>query len=123
MKFDNRNKGTIGETIAADYLVKHGFKIIEKNFHTKWGEIDLIATHDDKLIFVEVKLKVGDKFGAPEEMIGWAKIRQVKRAAQFYLLTKKEVVQKYNMYRVDAVCVVINNQGEVERISHYENLE
>lgn len=123
MKFDNRNKGAQGETIAADYLVKRGFKIIEKNFRTKWGEIDLIATHDGKLIFVEVKLKVGDKFGAPEEMIGWAKIRQVKRAAQFYLLTKKEVAQKYNMYRVDAVCIVINNQGEVERISHYENLE
>lgn len=123
MKFDNRNKGTQGETIAAEYLVKQGFKIIEKNFRTKWGEIDLVATHNNKLIFVEVKLKVGDKFGSPEEMIGWAKIKQVRRASQLYLLTKKDIAAKYEMYRVDAVCIVMNTSGEIDRINHYENLE
>ena len=122
MKQFNLSKGTQGETIAADYLVKNGFKIIEKNFRTKWGEIDLIASKEGKLIFVEVKLKVGDRFGSPEEMIGYAKLRQVKRAAQLYLLTKKEIAAKYEMYRIDAVCIVMNTSGDIERISHYENI-
>ncbi len=122
MKQFNYQTGKTGETIAADFLIQKGFKIIDKNFHTRFGEIDLIATYKGKLIFIEVKLKVGDRFGTPEEMINKAKIMQVKKTAQMYILKNPEIASKYPSYRVDAVCIVLNQDKSVERITHYENL-
>ena len=113
----NRKIGKDGEEIAAKYLSDKGYKILEKNYYTKFGEIDLIALKNSVLIFVEVKLKHGDGFGTPEEMIGNSKLSQVQRMAEFYLIDNPGIAKKYDSYRIDAVCIV---QGS--RITHYENL-
>lgn len=118
MKKFNRLVGTTGEEIAEEYLKKAGYKILEKNHATKWGELDLIVTKDDVLVFVEVKLKTNEDLGTPEEMIGPAKLSQVRRMAEMYLSENPDVAKKYENYRIDAVCIV----GETGRISHYENL-
>ncbi len=123
MKQFNYQTGKTGETIAADFLSQKGFKIIDKNFHTRFGEIDLIAVQANKLIFVEVKLKTGTEFGSPEEMINKSKIMQVKKTAQMYILKNPEIASKYPSYRVNAVCIVLNQDKSVERITHYENIE
>lgn len=116
-KIFNRKVGAAGEEIAADYLRKKGFRIREMNYATKWGELDLIATKDDVLVFVEVKLKSSGDFGTPEEMIGPKKLAQVGRTAERYLLDNPDMAEKYGSYRIDAVCIIQN-----ERINHYENL-
>ena len=113
----NRMVGKEGEEIAADYLRKKEYKIIENNYQTKFGEIDLIATKNNILVFVEVKLKQTEDFGTPEEMIGSSKLSQVQRMAEFYLMDNPGIAKKYDSYRIDAVCIV---QGS--RITHYENL-
>ena len=113
----NRKIGKDGEEIAAKYLSDKGYKILEKNYYTKFGEIDLIALKNSVLIFVEVKLKHGDGFGTPEEMIGNSKLSQVQRMAEFYLMDNPDIAKKYNSYQIDAICVVTN-----KRINHYENL-
>ena len=95
---------------------------MEKSYSTRFGEIDLVATKDDILVFVEVKLKQGQDFGNPEEMIDPKKLSQVLRMAEFYLLDKPKVAKEYGSYRIDAVCIVAGYGGEVERISHYENI-
>lgn len=64
--------------MAARYLLENGFQIIEANYSTKFGEIDLIAVKGNILRFVEVKLKKGDWFGTPEEMIGVNKLGRVR---------------------------------------------
>jgi len=117
MKQLNREVGKRGEEIAEEYLVKKGYKILEKNYSTKFGEIDLIATKDSVLVFIEVKLKQTEDFGTPEEMIGTLKLAQVQRMAEFYLMDNPDVAKKYDSYRIDAVCIVGN-----DRITHYENL-
>jgi putative endonuclease len=122
MKKFNRVLGKLGEDKASDYLIKNGFKIIEKNYSTKFGEIDLIAVKDNVLRFIEVKLKKGEDFGTPEEMIGPTKLFQVTRMSQFYLMAKPEMAKKYDQYSIDAVCVVVNENDEVERINIYENI-
>ena len=121
-KVDNRSKGGEGERIAARLLQNKGHTVIELNSRTKYGEIDLI-TIDGEVLFTEVKLKVGEDFGTPEEMIDWRKVQQVKRTAEFYLLVNDKLSKEYLQYRVDAVCIVIDRNGEVVRADHYENIE
>ena len=121
-KVQNYNKGKEGEQIARDLLVQKGFNLIESNYSNNLGEIDLIVTDKDWLVFVEVKLKIGDKFGSPEEMISKKKLSQVKRTAESFLILESPTVQQYKKYRIDAVCIVLNEDNSIQRIQHYENL-
>ena len=118
----NRKVGKEGEDIAAKFLSDKGYKILERNYYTRFGEIDLVVEKNDILAFVEVKLKHGDVFGTPEEMIGSFKLSQVQRMAEFYLMDKPNMAKIYKTYSIDAVCITTGKDEEVERINHYENL-
>jgi putative endonuclease len=118
----NRIKGKEGEEMAERYLRKQGYRIIEMNHQTKFGEIDLIVSKNDVLIFVEVKFKQTEDYGTPEEMIGQNKLMQVRRTAELYLLTNPDIEKQFQKYQIDAVCIVGPPDGEASRISHYENL-
>ena len=109
--------------MAVQYIQQKGAKVIENNWHTRFGEIDIIATKYNKLHFIEVKLKVGEHFGSPEEMITKRKIHQIKKTAEMYLLKNKEVANKFSRYQIDAVAIVLDEKGNVSRINHYENIE
>ncbi len=121
-KIQNYKKGKEGEGIARDYLVKKGFFLIESNYSNNLGEIDLIMSDKDWLVFVEVKLKIGDKFGTPEEMIGKNKLNQVKRVAELYLLTNSPTMKKFKKFRIDAVCIVLKEDKTIDRVNYYNNL-
>jgi len=122
MKKNNYKKGRAGEKLAESYLIERGFVIIDRNFKTQYGEIDLIATKSKKLHFIEVKLKVGEDFGSPEEMIGKRKILQVVRTAESYLLLNKNYTDKFQGFLIGAVCVVVNSDCTKRRINYYDNL-
>lgn len=77
--------GRWGEDEAARYLRGRGLKILERNFRTPVGEIDLVAREGKTLVFVEVKTRRGELFGTPQEAVGRTKQRQIVRAAQWYL--------------------------------------
>lgn len=117
-KIFNRLKGKEGEEMAAKFLKDKGYQIIDQNNSTKFGELDLIATKNNVLIFVEVKFKQTEDFGTPEEMIGQNKLNQVRRTAELYLLTNPDIEKQFDKYQIDAVCIV----EETGRISHHENL-
>jgi len=121
-KFFNYKKGKDGEEIAREFLLKKGFLLIESNYSNNLGEIDLIMSDKEWLIFIEVKLKIGDKFGKPEEMIGNNKLSQVRRVAELFLVTDSSISKKYKKFRIDAVCIVLNEDKTVNRINYYENL-
>ena len=80
-----KNVGDIGENFAADLLVNSGFQIIERNYRTKAGEIDIIAIRDGVLHFVEVKTRTCDQYGYPSEAVTAAKQLRIKKAAEQYL--------------------------------------
>lgn len=122
MKKHNLPKGARGEELAAKFLQKKGFKILEKNWRTKFGEIDLVCTKNNILIFVEVKLKIGDTFGTPEEMVTKRKLSQVRRTAESYLLRNPDYQNLFPQQRIDVVAIVQNPDGTIDRIDHYENL-
>ncbi len=109
--------GEIGENLALKHLKRCGYRVVERNFSTRFGEIDLIVNKKGVLIFVEVKTRMGR--GRPEWSITGEKINQVKQMAEAYLIKKEP---KYKNLRLDALCIDLNYQLEVEDIRHYQNL-
>jgi len=122
MKNLNHQTGKIGEDLARQYLIKRGYKILTSNFRNRLGEIDIIASKNNTLVFVEAKLKIGEKAGQPEEMINRKKINQIQKMAEIFLQTNPSLVQKFPLWRVDAICIVLNTNGSNKRITHWKNI-
>ena len=121
---EHNKVGQIGEKLARDYLEKNGFKILEQNYRTKYAEIDLVAEKPMKffgkktLVFVEVRTKVGENFGSPEDTINKAKLWKVLQNAKSYAGFKKWDGPQ----RIDAVCIVLKPDFSVLRLTHHENI-
>ena len=79
--FTTKNIGDSGEEIAANYLIGKGYEIIERNFRTNVGEIDIIAAHDGFIVFVEVKTRLNDKFGYGADAVGFHKRNKINQVA------------------------------------------
>lgn len=82
---NNISKGKIGEHIAEEFLKENDVDIINKNYYTKFGEIDLIGLHNQTIIFVEVKLRMNSLFGTADESITTKKIQNITRSIEVYL--------------------------------------
>lgn len=84
------NKHTVGsqyEQLAVEYLVKHGFEIVARNFRCGSGEIDIISKEEEYLVFTEVKFRTNTLKGLPQEAVDVRKIRKITRTAEYYMLT------------------------------------
>lgn len=77
--------GRLGENISTDYLIKKGYKIIDKNFLCRQGEIDIIAVDKNEIVFIEVKTRTSLKYGNPIEAINKNKIKHIYNTAKYYL--------------------------------------
>ncbi|HPQ43412.1 MAG TPA: YraN family protein [Syntrophales bacterium] len=85
---NNRKKGVQGEDIATSCLRKEGYRIIEKNYRCRYGEIDIVTMDADEIVFVEVKSRQSDLFGSPEEAVGITKRKKISKVALYYLQDK-----------------------------------
>ncbi len=79
--------GSLGERKACKYLKKKGFKIIEKNYTTRFGEIDLIGLYGDFLVFIEVKTRTNHNYGYAVEAVDKIKQEHYRKTATLYLLS------------------------------------
>lgn len=104
---NNRKSGIEGENLAVEYLKKQGYLILERNYSTKVGEIDIIAEDKDTIVFVEVKARENTKFGQPIESITAKKVHSIIRSAQWYLSAKRK---QDSLCRFDVIEVL---RGEV----------
>lgn len=77
--------GPFGEKVAETYLKKEGYRILEKNYRTRFGEIDIIAEDGDDIVFVEVKTRKSDRYGSPFEAIDVRKQKKMSIVAMSYL--------------------------------------
>lgn len=113
-----RTLGRWGEEVAAQHLRARGYRLLARNWHCVEGELDLVALQGDMVVFVEVKARRSDAFGAPEEALTTVKQRRLLRAAWAYLeqhgLTDRA-------WRVDVVAVEGSPRQGVNRLEHYEN--
>lgn len=85
--------GNRGEMLAWGYLARSGFKILEKNYRTKIGEIDVVAEKNKRIYFIEVKTRSTAAKGLPEEAVTIPKQRQITRLASSYLQKNKKLEQ------------------------------
>jgi len=81
--------GRAGEDEAVNFLKRKRYKILERNFRTKFGEIDIIAKKGKEIIFIEVKTRKTTEFGYPEEAIDKEKQEHIKKVASYYIQKKK----------------------------------
>jgi len=94
--------GQESESMAVRHLKKNGYKILEQNYRTKLGEIDIIAKDKGTLVFVEVKAKRSDRFGNPKEAVTPKKQRKISKVALYYL---KATNQNHVKARFDVVAI------------------
>jgi putative endonuclease len=98
---NNKDTGNKGEELAVNALLERGFNILERNWQFRHWEVDIIASLDTRLHFVEVKTRTNRKFGYPEESITRDKMQSLKNAAEAYLDLHKE--WKYIQFDVAAI--------------------
>jgi putative endonuclease len=116
MKDSRRQLGDHGEELAAVALKKQGYKILERNYVTPLGEIDLIARQGKTLVIVEVKTRKSLRFGIPQEAVGAAKQAKLRRLADYYLKDRRRTGAPV---RFDVVAVTL--AGETPRVEIIPN--
>lgn len=80
-----RERGMQAESIACAYLESCGYKVLLRNFHARYGEIDIIARHEEYLVFIEVKQRTTNRFASGREAVTAKKQQALRMAAQLYL--------------------------------------
>lgn len=97
-----KNVGDYGEEFAANLLVNSGYRILERNYASRSGEIDIIATKDGVLHFVEVKTRCSMKYGYPSESVTRIKQERIRKAAKQYLQSRRLEWQKvsFDVYEI-----------------------
>ena len=97
-----KNVGDLGESFAAEMLENAGYKVIARNYATKFGEIDIVAIKDGVIHFVEVKTRTGMEYGYPSEAVTKEKRDRIRRAAQSYLKSRRLTWQnvQFDVYEI-----------------------
>jgi len=109
--------GRRGEALAAEYLKKQGYSIIEQNARSRLGEIDLVARDRKTLVFVEVRTRRSGDF-TPEESVAWPKQRKLAALATQYVQKQGDADSDW---RVDVIAIEIDAWDNVVRLDHLES--
>lgn len=116
---DNKGTGEFGEEVAANFIIGCGYRILERNFSCKGGEVDIIARDpaDNSLVFVEVKTRKGLSYGVPQLAVTPFKQRQISKAALTWL--GKKQLHDHNA-RFDVIAILLHTDGS-QAIDHIKN--
>jgi len=115
----NKEIGKYGEEIAKNFLIKRGFKILEMNWHySRMSEIDIIASKNNIIHFVEVKTRSNDKFGMPLEAVNKRKLNYVFQGALGYA---SKLNKRYKRIQIDAIGIMLLEDKE-PKIEFIENI-
>jgi putative endonuclease len=110
--------GRRGERLAAEHLVASGYQIVERNWRCSHGEIDIVATTGDELVFVEVKTRSTVAFGHPLEAITTQKLARLRRLAAAWCQLHPGAHERI---RIDAIAIIAPTHGLIE-IEHLERV-
>lgn len=114
--------GLVAENLAADYLKQKGYSILDRNWRKPWGELDIVATKEGIVIFVEVKANRREAPGFdPELRAGSDKLRKVFRTAHTYLANRRYPPDQE--WQIDIISIIFAKDRGVAKIRHYKNVE
>ncbi len=117
---DKQQLARWGEETAQNYLKERGIRIVEKNYRTQSGEIDIIGFENDDLIFFEVKTRSSIKFGYPEEAVSLKKIEKIEMVANEYL----DNISSNNLnWRIDTIAIIRNPYTQKYQLKWFKNVE
>jgi len=111
--------GRLGEELAVRYLESHDYRLVTRNFKARYGEIDLIALDKNILVFLEVKTRIGRKFGRPEEAITPRKLREVILTARYYKMLHPELPEAM---RIDVIGIELDFDHTLKSFNHILNV-
>jgi putative endonuclease len=111
--------GRLGEQLAAEHLVRRGFQILERNFRTRWGELDIVAFDGRTLVFCEVKTRRMGVAVSPFEALHVRKQAQVRRIARRWL-SQRGSPGYARLLRFDAIGVTLDAGGRLVSLEHLE---
>lgn len=117
MTDERRQLGNTGEAMAVDFLIHQGMKILKQQYRNRFGEIDIVAQEGNEIVFVEVKTRMRNKVGYPEDAVTLAKRRTIARVAEVFLSAYKG---EQVAWRVDVVAISI---GGTPEIYHLKNID
>ena len=112
----NQIKGARAERIAQVYLEKQSYVFLDKNWHCRFGELDLIMLDKEELVFVEVKMKSKNKHTNPEDMVSYKKNKKLILTAQSYLMKRNS---QSRFWRFDTVAITGNLHDY--QITHFKD--
>lgn len=115
---NTRKLGAIGEAYAVEYLAERGYRILRRNYRAgRLGEIDLIASKNKRLYFIEVKSRTGDSYGTPAEAVSYRKQRTIAKVASCFL---NEYGAGDTEVQFDVVEIIMTRDGKLIDINHIE---
>lgn len=114
----NVSKGKFSEELACRFLHGKGFVVIERNYRSRYGEIDVIFEDNGQLIFCEVKSKFSHDYGMPEEEFGNQKYQRFNLTILDYL-SKRNI--NHDNYRIDLLAMDLDPATQTCKIRHYKN--
>lgn len=109
--------GKLGENLATKYLEQQGYKVIERNFECKQGEIDIVAIDKNEIVFIEVKTRTNLKYGKPIDAVDKNKQKHLTKAVRYYLYSRH---LENEFVRIDVIEVYLYNNKY--RINHIKQI-
>ncbi|GAS81000.1 MULTISPECIES: YraN family protein [Paenibacillus] len=119
LRLTRQQKGRLGEEAACHWLRENDYRIIRQNWRCRSGEIDIIASSEGLIVFVEVRSRSGAaQYGTPQESVDMRKMQQVRSTASVYLQMTGEIDHQI---RFDVIAVMLDRAGETVSVNHIIN--
>lgn len=115
----NQKIGEFGETLAKNYLIRHGYEIIDFNVKLSYQEIDIVARKNGQVVFVEVKTRVSQFYGPAANAFQFTKMERFRRGMEMYIGSKNLSVEDI---RADLITVDIDAIKKTAKIKHYQDI-
>lgn len=115
----NQRVGKFGENLAKNYLIRHGYEIIDSNVKLSYQELDIIARKNKLTVFVEVKTRISQIYGPAEDAFVFTKSERYKRGIEMFIKNSK--ISAENI-RADLITVNINGAKKTATIKHFKDI-
>lgn len=115
----NQNIGIFGERLAQNFLIKHGYKIIESNIKLSYQELDIVARKNGQTVFIEVKTRISQFYGPAENAMARNKLERFRKGIEMYIMRNNLCIDEI---RGDLLTVDIDHIRQTAKIKHYKDV-
>lgn len=115
----NQDIGKFGEDLAKNFLIKHGYRIIDTNVKLSYQELDLVAQKNGQTVFIEVKTRISQFYGPAENAMALGKLERFRKGIEMYIAKNNLDIDEI---RADLITVDIDHIKQTAKIKHYKDV-